>query len=455
MQRAVLTALGLAVLMSAAQATGRESGTQQLDLTIYQQDLALVREQRQVELPGGRAEIELGGLSEQIRPDSLQVQPPSGVTVQLRSFRPADLSPAALREHYQGQEVLLVSEHPGTGEVLQRRGRLLSLQGEAPVVAVDGRIETLTGDSPWRIAYPEVPQRLAAAPRLALELTGPAGPQPLSLTYLSGGLDWQADYAANLDGDEVRLSGWASLRNDMTRALQADRVQLLAGEVQQANPSLPLARAAEFEAADAAVPERQALGGYHLYDLPGPVDLGPRETVQVPLLETATLPVQREFRTEGAALQPGRGEQPQPVTLRLRFTNPEQGGQPLPAGMLRVYRDDSGGRSQFLGAERIAHTPVGEEVEVEIGRSFDVTAEREQTLYRRLSPEVVELGWRIRLSNARAQAVTVDVVENLGGDWRITETSHPDYRRSAHQARWRIRVPAGGSRELTYQAELR
>lgn len=455
MQRSLLTALALGALLSAASA-GAEAPSAEgagLSLTIYQQHMALVRDRRQVELHDGRQELELQGLSEQIRPETLRVDGP-GLTVHRRRFQPGDLSRDALLEHYLGREVLLLRDHPETGETISQPARLLSLQG-APVVALEERIETLDAASPWRIAYPRLPAGLGAEPRLGLELSAPAGTRTLTLTYLSGGLGWQADYVATLRGDNrLHLSGWASLRNDTASDFPTARVQLLAGDVQQAGSVAPMARM-ELKAAADAAPASQPIGGYHLYDLAEPVTLPAQQMVQVPLVDGATVPVQRWFRTEGSARQPGRGEQPQPVSLQLRFANSGELGRPLPAGVLRVYRDDEQGRAQFLGEDRIDHTAADQDVELRLGRSFDVSAEREQTAYRRLSPELIELSWRIRLANAAEQPAVVEVVENLGGDWRITETSHPDYQRSADQARWRIKLPAGGSRELSYRVQFR
>lgn len=429
-------------------------------LTIYNENLALVRDRRRVVLDSGPSRLAFLGLSQQIRPETALLGAEGGLTVVEQTFRPGLLGPERLLETYVGETVRLVRTHPETGEERVEEAVLLSAAG--PVLRVGDRVEI---DPPGRIVLPAVPEGLRAQPSLvALVEGGGAGETPVELRYLTGGLSWQTDYVAELDPDEDRLSlrGWITLANGSGASYRNARISLVAGDVNQVQPYLmhDAARTVTMEMAAAPAPKREALFDYHLYRLDRPVTLGENETKQVALLSAENVPVEKEYRFVGLnQMYDHRAGEPRRASavVRLSFENAKAAGLglPMPQGIVRVYGGDSAGDFLFLGEDRIDHTPEGETLRLELGRAFDVTARSRQTAFERLGEQAFETAFAVELRNAKPQPVNVTVVEQIPGEWEIVEESHPHERSSARQAEWRLEIPANGRVELTYRARVR
>jgi hypothetical protein len=227
-----------------------------------------------------------------------------------------------------------------------------------------------------------------------------------------------------------------------------------------------MSQRAMAESAERAPVPSEALGAYHLYTLPQPVDLPDGRTVQRALFQAPGVAVTPalELRGGGGAYT-GRARaeaQPLAVTRLLELVNSEASGlgRPLPAGILRVYGTDGGGQIQFLGEDRIGHTPADTDLALNLGRAFDVTAERVQTQFAQrpaLAPHnrVYESTHRILLRNAGSRPARVRVIENLPGEWEIVESTQRHSRTSAAAAEWLIEVPASGERALEFSARVR
>lgn len=426
-------------------------------LTVYQQGLALVRDERTLELGLGEGEVLISDVSGQIVPGSTQVNGQGSLQVKALHYVSANLTPQALLQRHVGRLISVLRTDPRTGAEVRQPATLLGVEGDRPIVRIDDRVEIGGEGAPWRLVFDEVPADLTGRDGLLLELSNQTrGPQSLELVYLSRGLSWQADYVGVLDpqGRNLRLSGWASIANDTGSTFDQARIQLVAGDIQQAaRPGPLLAMEASRAQGDMA---RQAGFDYHTYALETPVTLTPGRRTQVSLLGDRQLPVEREYRVVGESFHP-LGE-PQELAVEVRLKLPNQAptlGEPLPAGIVRIYGEAAGGQLQLLGEDRIDHTAVGEELELTVGRAFDLSGRRIQTSYRKIDQQTAESAWRLELRNAKNVPVTVRVEERLPGDWRVLEASQEPARRDAHSLEWSVEVPAGGTRELTYRVQTR
>ena len=266
----------------------------------------------------------------------------------------------------------------------------------------------------------------------------------------------------------MELTGWVTLTNRSGTAYRDAEVQLMAGDVRREMPAMDMRRVGKMmmESAAAPMPTEEALFEYHLYSLDRPTTLADNQTKQVALLGAERIPARKEYLLEG---QPyyyrgsyGRiGDKLKPAVY-LEFDNREAAGLglPLPRGVIRIYKQDSRGQPQFVGEDRIDHTPSDETVRLRLGLAFDITAERVQTDYRRLpgrtkEEQVFETAFRIAVRNAKEEAVTVKVREPVPGDWTLVEESHPHTRTAAHTAEWSLPVPARGETVLTYRVRSR
>lgn len=442
-------------------------------VTIYNDNLALVKDQRRVQLGAGASNLAFRDVSARMRPETAllrSVSHPGALRVLEQNFDFDLLSPQKLLEKYVGQTVSVVRTHPTTGAESVESAQVLAANGGV-VLKVGNRIET---GVPGRIVYGDVPANLRDRPTLvmALDNSQPQA-QDVELSYLTAGLGWRADYVVELGAkdDVLDISGWVTLTNTSGASYRNARLQLVAGDVnrvrseQQALPR-GLVMAAPAMAKASSDMAEESLFEYHLYTLSRPTTIAENQTKQVALLSGAGVPVRKEMVLRGSEYyyqsQAGELGKKLKVGVFVEFDNKESSrlGLPLPKGVVRVYKKDQAGNAQFIGEDRIDHTPKNEKVRLKLGEAFDVTADKRQTDFRQVSSDrpkgmAFESAFEIVLKNAKDEAVQVTVQEPIPGDWQITSSSQPHTKAAANLASWRVSVPAQGSTKLSYRVLTR
>lgn len=443
---------------------------QGMALTIYNDNLALVKDARRVLLARDGNQLAWREVSAQMQPETAQLRNLSnaaGFRLQEQNFDFDLLTPQKLLEKYVGREVSVIRTHPTSGAETRETATVLATNGGVVLKFAD-RIET---GVPGRLAFSGVPDTLRDSPTLVISLINPtAGPQNLELSYLTGGLSWRADYVAELNpgDDRLDLNGWVTLTNQSGTAYPNAKLQLVAGDLNQVRDARPEPRATmpmAAKVADAAEMQQESLFEYHLYSLQRPTTLAENQTKQVALMSAAGVPVKKEFLLEGANFyysgQHGELGRKIKVGVFVEFDNKGDGlGIPLPRGVIRMYKRDSQGNAQFVGEDRIDHTPKNETVCVKLGDAFDLTADKKQTAFQKLSGTsrynyVYESAYEIVLKNAKPEAVTVKVREPMPGDWTMVSESQPHTRATSGIAEWQVKVPAEGRATLTWRVRVR
>ena len=444
---------------------------QSVAVTIYNENLALVKDQRRIALEAGRNRLALREVSGRIQPETALLRSlshPGSLTLLEQNFDFDLLTPAKLLEKYVGREVRIVRTHPTTGAESIETATVLAANGGV-VMRIGDRIET---GLPGRIVYDGVPASLRDRPTLVSELeSARAGQQALELSYLTGGLAWKADYVAELNAADTALdlNGWVTLTNTSGTSYPNAKLQLVAGDVNRVRDEMRMAaRTAEMRASAAPAQKmaQEALFEYHLYTLARPTTIADKQTKQVSLLSAAGVPAVKELVLQGADYyyrsSVGGIGQKMKVGVFVQLENRESArlGMPMPKGVVRVYKRDSAGNAQFVGEDRIDHTPKNEAVRLKLGEAFDVTADKKQTDFKRREPSnrasyVFESTYEIVLRNAKKQAETVVVREPVPGDWSMLEESQAHAKVAAGTAEWRVKVPAGGSTTLRYRVLVR
>lgn len=444
---------------------------QSLAVTIYNSNLALVKDQREVRLPRGLCQLAFQEVSAQIRPETAilsNLTSPKDFWIAEQNFDFDLLTPQKLLEKYVGEKVKVISTKPsidgGTREAWEEATVLATNSGV--VLQFEDRIET---SAPGRIVYPNVPANLRARPTLVMTLNSPADrAQKLELSYLTGGLSWRADYVASLSTDEksLDLSGWVTLTNQSGAAYPNAALQLVAGDVNRVSTAargIEMADRAPMMTAYAAAPQmsQESLFEYHLYTLDRPTTLKENQTKQVAMLSASNVPVGKEYilrdQSSNRLNSQSIGWQDKlKVGVFVGFDNKESSslGKPLPKGIVRVYKKDNNGRAQFIGEDAIDHTPKNEAVRLKLGDAFDITARRRQTHHSKMSENVFEAANEIEIKNAKNEAVTVNVFEQMPGDFVIWENSHPQTKENSRMAKFLVTVPAEGSATLKYRVRV-
>ncbi|MDR0250424.1 MAG: DUF4139 domain-containing protein [Burkholderiales bacterium] len=433
-------------------------------VTIYNESLALIREEREVTLNTGRNLLALREVSGQIKPETASLRSLSNARLTLfeQNFDFDLLTPQKLLDKYVGKTVTVVRFNEQSDKETHEQATVLA-NNQGVVLQYTDRIETNLPTNA-RIIYSDVPVTLRDRPTLVVDLdSDKGGVQRTELSYLSGGLSWKADYVASLADDEktLDLAGWVTLTNKSGAAYENAKLQLVAGDINRVQENLRARPAlAKFtETAEMAAPmAREELFEYHLYTLRRPTTLRDQQTKQVALLSAARVPVRKEYRMEGAqhwfyseGKTPERGDK-RGVEVFIEFDNKDGDlGQPLPKGTVRVYKKDKEGRPLFIGEDQIDHTPKNELVRLKLGKAFDITGNWKRTDFSRISKRVTEQEITIALSNAKDVPVTVRVVEPVPGDWKMLKESHPHIKSSASSAMWDILVPADSKSTLKYR----
>ncbi|MDO8178017.1 MAG: DUF4139 domain-containing protein [Undibacterium sp.] len=446
---------------------------QEVAVTIYNNNLALVKDQRKLKLPGGQVALAFRDVSAQMRPETAllrSVSAPGSLAVIEQNFDFDLLTPQKLLEKYVGKTVGIIRMNPATGVETREEAQVLSAQN-GTVFKIGERIET---GIPGRIVYGELPANLRDRPTLVMSLNNSgAAAQNVELSYLTGGLGWKADYVVELNAadDKLDMSGWVTLNNTSGASYRNARLQLVAGDVNQVQRVNVTGSRVRSEALTMAAPaaakmSEESLFEYHLYTLDRPTTIAENQTKQVALLSAANVPARKEFLLKGNDYyyQSSYGDLGQKLKIGvfIELENKESShlGMPLPKGIIRVYKKDAAGNAQFVGEDNIDHTPKNEKVRLKLGDAFDVTADKKQTDFKKVAGTskynyVFESAYEIVLKNAKKEAVTVKVQEPMPGDWSVMSASHPHVKGASNTAVWNVTVPAEGKTVLTYRALVR
>lgn len=466
---AVLLCLASGLPARSAEYTTTLADQQGVSVTIYNRDLALVKDRRTISLPAGQNVLAFREVSAKIRPETALL---SGgeLAVLEQNFEFDLLTPQALLEKYVGRDVAVIRTHPTTGAETREQGKVLSANNGV-VLRMGDHIET---GVPGRLVFDHVPENLRDRPTLTmLAQSGTDKPQQIELSYLTGGLGWQADYVAELNPADTAMdiNGWVTLTNESGATYNNASLQLVAGDVHQAPPE-EAARRLYMERAMPMTAEMQdgmaeeQMFEYHLYTLERPTTIRDNQTKQVALLQAGGVPCRKELVLQGADYY-YRGQQGElgqkmkiGVFVEIANTKANRLGLPLPKGVVRVYKKDTRDRLQFVGEDRIDHTPENETLRLKLGDAFDVTANRKQTDFRKVSgftryDYVYEGAYRIELKNGKKEEVTVKVVEPIPGDWEMLEESLPHEKASSNTAVWQVPVPPLGATILTYRVRVK
>lgn len=434
-----------------------------VSVTIYNNNLALIQDRRELSLPGGRSRQEFPDVSAQIRPETVSLSG-SGIGIVEQNFDFDLLTPVAMMQKAVGQTVTLVRTNPATGAETRERALVLSANAGV-VLQIGNRIEVLRDDGlPVRVIFDKVPENLRARPTLSVTLqAAQGGRQPVTLTYLTPGLGWSADYVALFDEAAGRMDvqGWVTLTNNSGTPYRSANTLLVAGSVgsndgNQFRPYPPPPPRGGLVRGGTETANRERLGDFYLYPLPERTTIANAQTKQVSFLDVQGAPANRGYEFRNAWLQ--TSNEPLSVSSVLRFSSSREGGlgDALPAGTVRVYQRDARGNPQFVGEHAIGHTPMGSDVGLTTGEAFDIKIKPVVEERKSVGPFRWQTRMRYTLTNASPKNVTVDLVQDgLWGDTRILAESQKSERRSADQAVWQVSVPANGEASVTATFETR
>jgi len=442
-----------------------------LNVTVYNSNIALIRDVRNLALPSGTFRLKFMDIAATVNPATVHfrsLNDPDKLGVIEQNYEYDLLEPAKLLHKYVGKEVTLVRSYQenGTTKREEIKATLLS-DNNGPVWKIGNDIVTGVYAESYR--FPEVPANLYERPTLLMSLENSgARKQQVEASYLANNLSWNADYVLTVARDDKNadLDGWVTVVNNSGTAFHNARLQLVAGELNRV-PQAPaargdMAREMVMNKAAAAQFQQEAFSEYHLYSLSRKTSVEDKETKQISLLQGSGVPVEKIFVVNGQSyyyhnLQTPGAPLKDPVMVYYKFRNEEKNGLgiPLPAGNVRVYQKDSKGGILFAGEDRIDHTPKDENVNIHIGNAFDVVAEHKQTDYKRIDIHTWEMEFEVTLRNHKDGPVTVQVNEPIGGDWEMLSSTYKYTKTAAFAAQFIVPVAKDGTSVLRYRIRAR
>lgn len=440
----------------------------QVALTVYNSNIALVKEQREVDLAAGENTLQFADVAAQIIPTTVHVKSLSdaqALHVLEQNYEYDLLSPEKLLEKYVGQEVKIFDKNYYTGKDEVATATLLSANNGF-VYEINNEIHI---NPPGRVILPQAPENLMAKPTLVWQLrTSRAGKQKLETSYLTNQINWQADYVAvlNVDDTKTDLTGWVTIDNKSGATYQNATLKLVAGDVHRLTPPQVYDKTMAMEARVAAAPppqfKEESFFEYHLYTLDRPATVKDNQTKQMALLSAIGIPVTKTLLFRGQQIyfydvyrEEAFRKQKVSVVLEIENTQKNNLGMPLPKGTVRVYKADQDGSIQFIGEDAIDHTPKDEQFTIKVGEAFDVIGTRKQMDFKRVSNTVSEMTWEITLRNHKPEGVTVRVEEPVPGDWDVLSNSHKYTKVDAHTLRFDVPVPKNGEAKVTYRVRVK
>ncbi len=461
-----------AVVAQTTEQTTTARDRQSVNITVYNSNLGLVRETRRLTLPDGRIALRFADVTAQIRPETVHLASltsPAALRILEQNYQYDLLNPAKLLDKFVGKEITLVLRHyqNNTESFEPVQATLLANNG-GQVWRINGQIVI----NPTNIAemrFPDLPKNLVATPTLVWDVENrERAAQTIEASYLTGGMNWRADYVLVVNADDTMgdLQGWVTLTNASGATFEDARLQLVAGDVNRVSEDRNFGLAGAMAKRDITSEsqfQEQGFFEYHLYTLQRPTTIRDNETKQVSLLEAAGFDVKKEFVLNGQHYYyTGYNNPGQPIKEKvgvyIQFRNSQQNklGMPLPAGTIRLYKKDDKGNQQFIGEDRIDHTPKDEDVRVKVGDAFDIVAERKQTDYKVIvSGHMYEYAYEIKIRNHKDGSVTVVVNEPIGGDWEMVSSTFEAKKTAAFAAQFNVPVAKDGEATLAYRVRVR
>jgi hypothetical protein len=417
-----------------------------LAVTVYNQNLGVVKDVRTADLNWGLNNLAITDVSQMIDPTSVHIKLNGEVIEQ--NFQYDLVGMGKVLQKYIDKNISLYGPN---NELIE--GALLSSNGNQIVIQKkDGGLILLPDLAKYRISVDKLPEGLITKPTLLWQLNASdSGKQDLEISYQTSGLNWHAEYVAVLDAQDTKLDikSWVSVVNNSGTSFENAKLKLIAGNPNILQDKKMVRGGRGNEVSYINNISEKSFFEYHLYDLQRPITIRNNETKQISLFDASNVSVVKKYLYRSSGYSYSGGSQNK-VDVVVEFENKAQNnlGMSMPAGKVRVYKSD-GGSSEFIGEDMIDHTPKDEKVKLKIGEAFDIVAEETQLDNKKISDKIYEYIIQIKLRNHKAEDITVDVEKNLGSNWEVKESNYEYTKKDASTITYKIPVKKDGESIIT------
>jgi hypothetical protein len=434
----------------------------ELNLTVYNDNLALVRDVRNISLKKGKDIVTVDEIPSGIEPTSIHfksLRAPGKVKILEQNYEFDLVSSDKLLEKYLSRKISVKTEEAGL-----YRGYLMSFDKGTLVISEKikgGETTLIERETVQEIKFSKLPEGLKTKPALVWLLKSDlAGKHDVEVSYLTGGISWKADYVSVVSDDDKSLdmTGWVSIDNKSGVGYPEAKLKLIAGDVHRVKPAVAPRKAARFAmaTADAEGFEEKVFFEYHLYTLGRPATIKDKQIKQIELLSASAVPAKKIYIFEAAARYWSRQQDSKKIKVMMEIKNSKKNnlGMALPKGLVRVYKKDSDGSLQFVGEDRIDHTPKDEKIRIYLGNAFDLVGERKKISHDKTKKYITE-NYEVSLRNHKKKVVTIVVKEHFYGDWEIKDSNYKTEKKDAYTAEFKIPVKPDEESVLKYTVKIR
>ena len=435
-----------------------------ITITIYNSNLGLVKDMRTLSLPVRQVELNFVDIASRIDPTSVHFKSltdHNGVDILEQNYQFDLITPKRLMDSYVGKTVTLIEQAKGDNEETMVEAKLIST-GDGYVYQVGDRIHL---GHPGRVVLKKIPEDFNVTPTLTWLLENrQENEQMVEVSYLTGGINWKSNYVVVVDekDEKIDLTGWVTITNKSGVTYRNASLKLVAGEIHRVESSrfyenyTAKAMKAEQEPRFAEKPFFE----YHLYNLIRPTTIKNNQIKQMTLFAANAVVFKKFFTFEGMPRfywhrhsKKSTGK----VMVKLEVVNSKDNnlGIPLPEGRIKIYKNDSDGSLQFIGEDKIMHTPKGERILLTAGSSSDIVGEHIQTSFEKLDKDTIQESFEIKIKNHKKEDIAVKVIEHLAGDWKITQSSQQWIKKNVDTIEFLLEVPVDGEKSITYTIAVR
>lgn len=440
------------ILTFASPLLAQESDNRQsVALTVYNNDLGVVRDVRKFDLTQGTGLVRMRDVPSRIDPTTVKItdlEHPKDVEVIEQNYEYDLISQDKLLEKYIDKTITLTNA--ANKKVV---GTLLAVETGKMMIMTDSGIISLSGLTGYTLNMPQM-GGLYTKPTLLWQVqsTHAMTGEPLEVLYQTGGISWHAEYIAALGDDDktLDLTGWVSIDNKSGMAYPDAKLKLVAGALHRVQPQpQPVHGYGSKMMASTIGPQfdERGLFEYHVYDLGRQTTIANNEVKQISLLGADKVAAEKLYTYEGGKTVA--------VTISLQNSEANHLGMPIPMGTVRVMKRDKDGSLEFVGEDHIDHTPRDEKIALHVGNAFDLTGERTVTNQRSLGSNANEESVEITLKNHKDEPVTIDALENVGTNWEVTVSSMIYEKKDAYHIVFHVPVAARGEQKVTYTVQHR
>ncbi|MDL1955790.1 MAG: hypothetical protein LWW95_01870 [Candidatus Desulfofervidus auxilii] len=428
-----------------------------VQIVIYNQNFALVKEIRRLRIPIGEYDLKIEGIPNKIEPESIVIESissPQYFKIFSLNYHYNLITPKNLLKKYIGKPIKVYFENPYTKQRELVEAILLNSK-ENIVCSINGEIYM---PCPGQLILPKLPDEFFPNPTLLCHISNNEEQEQLiQLSYITQNMNWQTNYVLILtERKKGNLISWITINNESGATFHHAQVILIAGEIHKVQAPLLYRKTFKEEKI-----EEKPFFEYHLYTLPYPLELEDKQKKQVQFLRKEDILIEEKFIYRGSSYY-YRSYYDVPITrdkiqVYLETVNDSKHnlGIPLPPGKVRVYQRNIEGNLIFIGEDKIESIPIKEKIKLNMGIAFDITATRRQIIYRRLTSNTYEIGWEITFNNNKETPVEITVLEEVPGDWKVVNASAPYQKISAHELQFLITVPPGSKEKLNYLVRVR